>query len=167
MKCLGSALAVCAMASAPLFAQALPVANPEVTAAIDYETARLSRVALAVRISEAITLDGQLDEPAWRQARPLADFITHLPREGDPATERTEVRILYDDDNLYFGFMCFDSEVERLVVNELREDFNFGQNDVATISIDSLHDRRSGFFVNVNPAGHGGMARSSTTGRST
>jgi hypothetical protein len=120
---------------------------------VDFDTARFSRIAEALRIDEDITIDGRLAEPVWRQTQVLGDFITHLPREGLAATEKTEVRLLYDDENLYVGFVCFDSDIANLIITELREDFNFGQNDVASVSIDSLHDRRSGFFFNLNPGG--------------
>ena len=63
----------------------------------------------AVRITEKITLDGRLEEPSWKLAIPAANFIQLLPNNGEPSAERTEVRILYDDDNLYVGFVCFDS----------------------------------------------------------
>jgi hypothetical protein len=119
----------------------------------DFEAYRLTRIATAVRITDEITLDGRLDEEAWKLGVPLTDFITRLPREGFPASEKTEVRLLYDDNNLYAGFTAFDSAIENLVINELREDFTFGQNDLCSIIIDSLHDGRSGFFFNVNPAG--------------
>ena len=78
-------------------------------AAIDYETIRLEKIVTAVRTTERIILDGRLDEPAWKLASPATDFITKLPRPGEPSEERTEVRFVYDDDILYVGFICFAS----------------------------------------------------------
>ena len=63
------------------------------------------------------------DEPAWEQAVPATDFIQKFPNNGAPSTERTEVRFLYDDDNLYVGVICFDSEPDKLVIKDLSEDF--------------------------------------------
>ena len=72
---------------------------------IDYETAHLSRVLKAVRITGEITLDGRLDEPEWNLASPATDFTQRQPFTGSPSHERTEVRVLYDDDNLYVGVL--------------------------------------------------------------
>ena len=60
----------------------------------------------AVYIETAMVLDGRLDEPAWNLVQPASDFIQQDPVMGAPATERTEVRLLYDDDNLYIGVYC-------------------------------------------------------------
>jgi hypothetical protein len=68
-------------------------------------------------------------------------------------TERTEVRILYDDDNLYIGVFCYDSEPDRIIVNSLQRDYATQESDGVTVLIDSLHDRRSGFTFVTNPAG--------------
>ena len=123
------------------------------TPQIDYETARLERVIDAVRISENISIDGTLEEPVWKLAMPATDFIAQSPRPGFPAQERTEVRVLYDDNNLYVGAYNYHSNVDDIVINELTEDFNFGQSDAITIVLDTLHDRRSAFMFIANPAG--------------
>ena len=118
-----------------------------------FETIRLSKIVTAVRVTEAINLDGRLDEPVWHQAAPATDFFQKLPNNGAPSSERTEVRFAYDDDNLYVGVMCFEPEMDRLMVRDLREDFDFGRTDMVQLLIDSLHDRRSGFTFVVNAAG--------------
>jgi len=123
------------------------------TPTIDYEAIRQTKIVTALRISEKITVDGQLEEPAWQQALPARDFIEQRPRTGQPASEKTEVRFLYDDDNLYVGAICFDSDMAHSVVHELKEDFNFGQSDLLNVHFDTLHDRRSAFSFGVNPAG--------------
>jgi hypothetical protein len=149
-------VAICAFTNVSAFAQQLPTANAEkdsrAAIAIDYETARLTKVVTAVRIREKITIDGYLDEPAWQLASPATDF-TQWGRPGLPATNKSEVRFLYDDDNLYVGFDCWDKDIAHRVVNELREDFNFRATDGVSVYIDSLHDRRSGFMVGTNPVG--------------
>ena len=61
-------------------------------------------------IKSPIKLDGRLNEPVWESAEPVSNFTQRELVEGDPATEKTEVRILYDDDNLYVGVKCFDSD---------------------------------------------------------
>ena len=123
MKYIGAALVLMVATASPALSQA------RAGQAIDYETARLSRVLTAVRITEPITLDGRLDEPAWKLATPATDFVQRQPRPGDPSRERTEVRILYDADNLYVGFYCYDSDPDNMVVNGLEEDFRHPQSD--------------------------------------
>jgi hypothetical protein len=125
------------------------VAEPE----IDYETAHLSRIATAVRTTERMVVDGRLDEPAWELAPPAKDFVQKVPFTGRPESERTEVRFLYDDDNLYIGVFCFDSDPSSIAVNDLEKDFNFRGSDNIQIAFDSLYDRRSAFSFRTNPAG--------------
>jgi hypothetical protein len=157
MKTPGGILAICLAFASSAFSQDRPDAAPAERRALstdsDYEAVRLSRVVSAVRTTETITIDGLLDEAAWERAGPATDFIQQRPRPGEPATERTEVRFLYDDDNLYVGVFCFDSDPDRLVVNSLQKDFATQESDGITLLIDSLHDRRSGFTFIANPAG--------------
>ena len=106
-----------------------------------------------MRITEPITLDGHLEEPAWKLAIPATDFVQRTPRAGAPSAERTEVRFLYDDTNLYVGFTFFDSDAAHMIVNQLQKDFDSSVTDSASVTIDSLHDRRSGFIFTTNPVG--------------
>ena len=119
----------------------------------DYEAERLKRISTAVRIAGGITLDGRLDEPEWKLASPVGDFFQRVPTNGMPSGERTEVRVLYDDDNLYFGVMCYDSQPARIVVKELKRDFDLNGTDMIQLVIDSLHDGLGGYSLSVNPAG--------------
>jgi hypothetical protein len=122
------------------------------TPTIDYEAVRQTKVVTALRITEEISIDGQLEEAAWKQALPAKDFIQQRPRNGEQAVEQTEVRLLYDDDNIYVGAICHDSELGR-AVQELREDFQFGQSDLLSIHFDTLYDRQSAFSFGTSPAG--------------
>ena len=119
----------------------------------DLEAIRLTKIVTAVRTTESITLDGRLEEPAWELAIPAKDFSQRLPAFGAAPTEPTEFRVVYDEDNLYFGVTAFDSGAAPTVINEIVQDFNFFNSDVISIVIDSLRDRRSGFGFVVNPAG--------------
>ena len=119
----------------------------------EYEAVRQTRILTAVRITDKILLDGRLDEPAWALAVPATDFIQRIPDSGSPSGERTEVRVLYDDDNLYFGVMLYDSQPERILVKELKKDFDLNGTDQTQVIIDSLHDGQGGFSLTVNPAG--------------
>ena len=134
------------------------------TATIDHDAIRATRIATAIKIMEKITLDGHLDEQAWKEAPVASDFFQKLPRNGMPASERTETRFAYDENNLYIGVICFDTEPEKRLIKDLREDFDFGTTDLVQIFIDSLHDRRSGFTFVVNPAGAKRDSQVSTNG---
>ncbi len=106
----------------------------------------------AVRLGEPLSLDGRLDDPAWAQAQPSTRFTQRQPREGDPATERTEVRLLYDDDALYVGARLYDAAPDSVVALLARRD-RVVSADRFTVYIDAYHDRRSGFYFGVNAAG--------------
>src|SRR5215467_16227861 len=80
---------------------------------INYEAIRLERRLHAVKITEKITIDGTLDESAWGDAVRATAFTQKEPDEGESASERTEVAVLYDADNLYFGIVANDSEAHR------------------------------------------------------
>ena len=118
------------------------------TPTIDYETVRRSRIITATRIAEGIVLDGRLDEPVWRQVDVATDFIQLMPRPGEPSRLRTEVRFVYDDTNLYIAVTCFQPPDVPMVLNELTEDFNFGQSDALNLVLDTLP--RSAFGLHVH-----------------
>lgn len=123
---------------------------------IDYATAHLSRVVRAVRTESPISLDGRLDEPAWRLAEPATDFIQgsrSSPRPGYPASERTEVRFVYDNENLFVGFICFEDDIAKIVTSSLTRDFAPNLGDEIGLTLSSQNDNRSGFFFSTNPAG--------------
>src|SRR5262249_14508550 len=129
------------------------VAAQQPAGPINYDTAHLERRLTPLRVDERITLDGRLDEPAWQRAEPASHFIQVLPETGQGASENTEVRVLYDDENLYVGAMCFDSQAKRLIVQDLKRDFTIGNSDLFTIFLDTLNDKQSGFLFATNPAG--------------
>jgi hypothetical protein len=165
-RCLAFVCAVSASTAAAQSPAESGGAAERVLAESEFEAVRLQKVITAVRITEPITLDGQFDEPAWALAVPGTDFIQRLPRTGAPATDRTEVRVLYDDDNLYVGVTCFDPEPSRIVIKELRQDFDINGTDMVQVIIDSLHDRRSAFALSVNAAGARRDTQVSETGQS-
>lgn len=68
----------------------------------------------AVRADRVPRLDGTLDDALWQSAKPIIDFRQREPQEGEPATERTEVRILYTRHAVYFGIHCYDSAPSRI-----------------------------------------------------
>jgi hypothetical protein len=132
---------------------------------IDYDSARLDRKLPATRATGPITLDGLLDEPAWASAPVAKNFIQNDPREGQPATYDTEVRMIYDDANLYIGVFASDDEPGQIIVNELRKDFNTGNGDSFQVVIDTFKDERNGYQFATNPAGAKWDAQMSNEGR--
>ncbi|HSR43555.1 MAG TPA: DUF5916 domain-containing protein, partial [Longimicrobiales bacterium] len=109
--------------------------------------------ASAARVPGRIVLDGVLDEPGWRAAEAITDFIQSTPRTGYPATERTEVRIVYDDANLYVGAELYDSHPDGIVHQYMDQDFETHDEDVFAISLDTFLDRRNAFLFLINPNG--------------
>ena len=112
-----------------------------------------SDAAEAVRVDHAPKLDGTLDDPVWQMAKPITDFRQREPLEGQPATEKTEVRILYTRHAVYFGVRCYDSDSSRVVATELRRDVSQDLDDHFEVLIDSNHDRRGGYVFQINPLG--------------
>jgi hypothetical protein len=112
------------------------------------------RRAEAVRVEAAPALDGDvLTDPAWTTAEPLADFWQTTPVEGQPASERTEVRIVYTRDTLYFGVVCFDSDPAGIIASDSRRDAGLSETDSIQIILDTYRDRQNGFVFGTNPAG--------------
>src|SRR5213594_704533 len=107
----------------------------------------------ATYIDHAPRLDGTLDDQLWQSAKVITDFRQREPNEGEPATEKTEVRILYTRHAVYFGIHCYDSVPSRIIATELRRDVNQDLDDHFEILIDSNHDRRGAYVFEVNPLG--------------
>jgi hypothetical protein len=111
------------------------------------------RVVRASRVDRAPKLDGTLGDPLWQQATPIANFLQREPYEGQSATERTEVRVLYTKNAVYFEITCFDSDPKKIVATELRRDASQHLDDYFEIVIDSAHDRRNAYVFQINPLG--------------
>ena len=108
----------------------------------------------ATRIEQPLVIDGILDEPQWELAQPISDFVQQNPNTGEAGSESTEVRILYDDQFLYVGIRCFDSQgAEGVVVNDMTRDFTPFDTDVFAVVLDTFNDDRNGMLFSTNPAG--------------
>lgn len=107
----------------------------------------------ALRTSRPITIDGVLDEPAWGLADSATGFIQTQPDAGYPATERTVVRILYDERNLYVGAVMYDSRPDKLRVPGLEQDFQTHDADMFGVVLDTYLDKQNAFLFGVNPKG--------------
>jgi hypothetical protein len=109
---------------------------------------------MAARASEAIVVDGWLNERDWSRAAATDAFVQIEPREGAPASERTEVRVLFDDSHLYFGIRCDDTTgAADLRIRDLRRDFDETTDDFVGLALDGVGDGRSALVFRVNPLG--------------
>src|SRR5688500_12279629 len=113
---LGAAPMVCAGQDVVLDGPAPPVAP----AVISRDAAGRATVR-AVRITAPIRIDGTLDEPIY-STPPISDFIQQEPVGGQPATEKTELWVAFDEDNVYVLFRCWETDASRVVANEMRRD---------------------------------------------
>ncbi|MCP4727971.1 MAG: carbohydrate binding family 9 domain-containing protein, partial [bacterium] len=107
----------------------------------------------AVSTDERIILDGNLTEPAWETALPITGFTQRELQEGENATEKTEVRVIYDDENIYVGVVCYDSEPDKIINKELKRDGSIDADDNIAIVLDTYRDFRGGFYFETNPNG--------------
>src|SRR4029450_730260 len=111
------------------------------------------RTVTAVETRGSITLDGALDEEAWRLAEPATDFVQAEPHEGQPASEPTDVRLVFDRDALFIGVDCRDEVDARTIINDIRKDFPAGDQDTFEVILDTFGDRRNGFVFVTNAVG--------------
>ena len=112
------------------------------------------RVATAVESAVAPVLDGAvLDDPAWAGAPPSTGFVQTQPNEGRPASERTEVRIVYTGDTLYIGVVCYDSDPAAIIVTDSRRDSSLADSDSFQFILDTFLDRQNGFIFGTSPSG--------------
>jgi hypothetical protein len=107
----------------------------------------------AVRITDPLRVDGTLDEEIYRTLPPMSDFVQIEPNDLQPATEQTEVWLLYDDDNVYVSIRCIDSDMAHLVANEMRRDSGqiFQGNDLVAFMFDPFYDRRNNVTFVMTP----------------
>jgi hypothetical protein len=98
-------------------------------------------------------MDGVVDETVWQQAQPFSTFIQQEPNEGEPASERTEIRFLLDRQNLYVAVVCFDSSPQDILVSQSRRDADLGDTDSVRILLDTFHDGQNAFVFGTNPFG--------------
>src|SRR5687767_11909187 len=117
-------------------------------------SAAAANVATAARATEAPTLDGDvLGDPAWANATPITGFTQEQPNEGEPVSERTEVRVLFTNDTLYIGAVMYDSDPSGIIISDSRRDSALDDTDSFQMIVDTYRDRQNGFVFGTNPAG--------------
>ena len=107
----------------------------------------------AVYATEVPRIDGHIDEAIWNQAQLIDGFTQSKPDEGMPATQRTEVRVLFDDTAIYIAAMMYDDNPAAMVATVLRRDESHNDNDAFAVTFDTYHDHRNGYFFETNALG--------------
>ena len=103
------------------------------------------------KTDELINIDGVLEEKIWNNAEVANNFFMILPTDGKQASQESEVKILYDENNIYFGVVFFNNSVQGdYTVESLKRDFSFGKNDNLLISIDPFNNLTTGFSPDSN-----------------
>ena len=148
-----SLVSVILVGAPPVFAQtqsrpATPARGVELVAQAS------GKVVRAVSVDEPPTLDGDvLGDPVWAAVEPVSGFRQSAPDEGRPATERTEVRVLFTDDTIYFGIVCYDEDPSGIIVSDSRRDSSMNNADSFQMVLDTFSDRQNGFVFGTTPAG--------------
>lgn len=136
-------------------ADVVPAGPPDVTltAAEEAEIGADGKRMAATRTLDPPVIDGLVDDDVWARADVVTDFLQREPVEAAAPSERTEVRILYDEDNIYIAFVMYDSEPDKISASDLRRDSRLGADDTIAVLFDTYHDHRNGFLFRVNPLG--------------
>jgi hypothetical protein len=134
-----------------ILALALGAAAPQLDSAVTPPT-RGSLAVSTARATGPISIDGRLDDSAWAGAVPVASLTQRVPQEGAPPTQRTEIRVLYDDAALYVGVRLYDTAPDSVKALLARRDRTVSS-DRFLVFLDPYHDRRSGFYFGINAAG--------------
>ena len=113
----------------------------------------------AVRVTKAPDIDGHLIDEAWSYAKPAGEFLQKEPKQNIPHSQRTEFRVLYNNDTLFVGVWCFDTQARNIIAHTMERDVMMRYEDMVNITLDTFQDRRNGYIFTVNPNG----ARSDAT----
>ena len=112
-----------------------------------------STSATATEVAEAPVIDGRLDDSVWQEATAMTGFTQRVPLDGQPASERTEVRVIYDDQALYVGVWAFDSQADAITYGERIRDYEVNQSDAVVFVLDTYNDDQNGFVFGTTPTG--------------
>ena len=141
-------LAASLLAASPAFAQ-----NSQPAAANGGSGGAMPATATATEVTEAPAIDGRLDEAVWRQAAALTGFTQREPSDGQPASERTEVRVIFDEAALYVGVWAFDTQADAITYGERIRDYEVNQSDAIIFVLDTYNDDQNGFVFGTTPTG--------------
>ena len=94
-----------------------------------------------------------LGDPVWAAADPVSGFRQSAPDEGQPSTERTEVRVVFTADTIFFGIVCYDRDPSSIIVSDSRRDSSMNNADSFQMVLDTFSDQQNGFVFGTTPAG--------------
>ena len=107
----------------------------------------------ALPLSSRPVIDGRLDDEAWARLAPLSGFTQREPSEGQPVSQRTDVRVGYDGEALYIGAWLFDEDPSGIVVGQTLRDASLNDSDAFVVVLDTYLDRQNAFVFGTTPAG--------------
>ncbi|MFC1563348.1 DUF5916 domain-containing protein [candidate division KSB1 bacterium] len=128
-------------------------------------TYSLAQQMSATKSETGINIDGVLDESVWQNAAQTTGFYQFQPKHGEPASQRTVVRMVYTNDMLFFGFYCFDTEIDRLSARVTRRDADVEDDDAVGVFLDTFNDDNNAYFFIVNSIGTQKDGRYADNGR--
>jgi hypothetical protein len=119
----------------------------------------------AKKITEPIIVDGVIDEAVWKETPEVSDFIQFQPRRGELAQFRTVVKIAYDESYVYFGFLCYDSQLDDIAARLAKRDSDLRPDDSIYVFLDTFNDKQSCYFFGTNLLGTQWDGRFTDNGR--
>jgi hypothetical protein len=142
---------ICVICGSDVFVSSVSAQTAFDIKTIDPETFR----AIAVKLADGQQpeIDGRLTDEAWTLAPAQGNFIQREPGYGQPSSEKTEFRVLYDDKTLYLGVWVWDSDPAGILASEMKRDAGLNKGDQLKITIDTFHDHRNSFYFSTNPLG--------------
>lgn len=134
---------------APALALAFLAAGP--ASGVQEQTPGAERPTMAAtRVDQAPTVDGDLSDRAWRESEVGTDFMQHEPLDGVPATEQTELRVVFTDSTIYFGITALDANPDAIIAKEMERDSRIFQDDSILLLLDTFHDQRNAYAFETN-----------------
>ena len=119
----------------------------------DFQTYQPSVRPVRIQASDAPSIDGDISDTVWAKAPSIDEFYQLTPKEGAPGSERTVVRVLYDENNIYFAVHAYDREPDKITATVMSRDGNLSKDDFIRIYLDPHMSRRDGYTFEVNPLG--------------
>ncbi len=136
----------------------LTISMLSATTANAQERGRTPREAQVRRVRIPPVVDGKLDDRVWSEAPVIDDLYQVEPVEGAVPSQRTEVRLVYDDDALYVGVLCYDTDPGGIVATQRVRDADLEPDDRIELILDTFRDRRNAYFFQISPGGSIGDA---------
>ena len=111
-------------------------------------------IARAIPVKKGPVIDGEvIDDEIWKEIIPFGNLYQVQPNFGNPASEKTEIRIAYTDETFYLSVICFDAQPDKLVVSDPRRDANLDNTDAFIFVLDTYKDGQNGFVFGTNSLG--------------